>query len=161
VRFGSGRSLESFNGDIVCRRSVFPFKITTHLRESPASVSAAHLQARQSRSSFKGRGPFSSCPLIRILFFHAIKSPLHWASAFNVSFMPKSNPTSSPKTHHKLGSDDSTSRMTDLALRKKKNADAQAAFRARRANYIATLEETGSIVSGLLQIPMTLIPCSH
>lgn len=28
-------------------------------------------------------------------------------------------------------------------MRKKKNADAQAAFRARRANYIATLEETG------------------
>jgi hypothetical protein len=34
--------------------------------------------------------------------------------------------------------------MSDVALRKKKNADAQAAFRARRANYIATLEETGS-----------------
>ncbi|KAI8995617.1 anaphase-promoting complex, cyclosome, subunit 4-domain-containing protein [Trametes punicea] len=41
------------------------------------------------------------------------------------------------------GSDDaSTSRLSDAALRKKKNADAQAAFRARRANYIATLEET-------------------
>jgi hypothetical protein len=34
-------------------------------------------------------------------------------------------------------------RAADIALRKKKNADAQAAFRARRANYIATLEETG------------------
>ena len=33
--------------------------------------------------------------------------------------------------------------MSDVVLRKKKNADAQAAFRARRANYIATLEETG------------------
>jgi len=33
--------------------------------------------------------------------------------------------------------------MSDIAIRKKKNADAQAAFRARRANYIATLEETG------------------
>jgi hypothetical protein len=32
----------------------------------------------------------------------------------------------------------------DAAMRKKKNADAQAAFRARRANYIATLEEAGS-----------------
>lgn len=31
----------------------------------------------------------------------------------------------------------------DAAMRKKKNADAQAAFRARRANYIATLEEAG------------------
>ncbi|KAI9445267.1 hypothetical protein H4582DRAFT_1914403 [Lactarius indigo] len=38
--------------------------------------------------------------------------------------------------------DDSSSRVSDTALRKKKNADAQAAFRARRANYIATLEET-------------------
>ena len=40
--------------------------------------------------------------------------------------------------------DDSSSRISDTALRKKKNADAQAAFRARRANYIATLEETGA-----------------
>ncbi|KAI0365237.1 hypothetical protein BV20DRAFT_954638 [Pilatotrama ljubarskyi] len=41
------------------------------------------------------------------------------------------------------GSDDGAgSRVSDAALRKKKNADAQAAFRARRANYIATLEET-------------------
>ncbi|KAF9481413.1 hypothetical protein BDN70DRAFT_930916 [Pholiota conissans] len=32
---------------------------------------------------------------------------------------------------------------SDLVLRKQKNASAQAAFRARRANYIATLEETG------------------
>jgi thymidylate synthase len=32
--------------------------------------------------------------------------------------------------------------MSDVTLRKKKNADAQAAFRARRANYIAILEET-------------------
>lgn len=39
--------------------------------------------------------------------------------------------------------DDLSSRISDTALRKKKNADAQAAFRARRANYIATLEETG------------------
>ncbi|KAF9459903.1 hypothetical protein BDZ94DRAFT_1170722 [Collybia nuda] len=67
--------------------------------------------------------------------------------------MPKSNPTPSPKTHHKLGSDDSTSRMTDIAVRKKKNADAQAAFRARRANYIATLEETvTSLESVVLQL---------
>ncbi|KAJ6610892.1 hypothetical protein B0H10DRAFT_2058473 [Mycena sp. CBHHK59/15] len=46
--------------------------------------------------------------------------------------MPKSNPTSN----------DDTTRMSDVALRKKKNADAQAAFRARRAAYISTLEET-------------------
>ncbi|TFK41138.1 anaphase-promoting complex, cyclosome, subunit 4-domain-containing protein [Crucibulum laeve] len=51
------------------------------------------------------------------------------------------------------GSDDPTSRMSDVALRKKKNADAQAAFRARRANYIATLEETvTSLESVVLQL---------
>lgn len=32
---------------------------------------------------------------------------------------------------------------TAALLRRRKNADAQAAFRARRANYIANLEETG------------------
>lgn len=43
--------------------------------------------------------------------------------------------------------------MTDVALRKKKNADAQAAFRQRRANYIATLEETvTSLESVVLQL---------
>lgn len=36
-----------------------------------------------------------------------------------------------------------SAQLSDAALRKKKNADAQAAFRARRANYISTLEETG------------------
>lgn len=40
--------------------------------------------------------------------------------------------------------DDAAARLSDAAMRKKKNADAQAAFRARRANYIATLEETGT-----------------
>ena len=48
------------------------------------------------------------------------------------------SPTS---TTSKAGSDDCA--PLDAAERKKKNADAQAAFRARRANYIATLEETG------------------
>jgi hypothetical protein len=65
--------------------------------------------------------------------------------------MPKSNPAASPSTVHHLqpkhASDEPSSRLSDVALRKKKNADAQAAFRARRANYIATLEETGSIFS--------------
>lgn len=63
--------------------------------------------------------------------------------------MPKSSSVLSLSSQHKPGSDDSTSnsRMSDVALRKKKNADAQAAFRARRANYIATLEETGSVIS--------------
>jgi hypothetical protein len=53
--------------------------------------------------------------------------------------MPKSNPNHDPA---KAPNDDQA-RVNDIALRKKKNADAQAAFRARRANYIATLEETG------------------
>ena len=48
-----------------------------------------------------------------------------------------------PSPDPKAGSDDGAARVSDAALRKKKNADAQAAFRARRANYIATLEETG------------------
>ncbi|KAJ6575134.1 hypothetical protein B0H19DRAFT_628748 [Mycena capillaripes] len=44
-------------------------------------------------------------------------------------------------------------KATELAIRKKKNADAQAAFRARRANYIATLEETvTSLESVVLQL---------
>ncbi|KAF9489645.1 hypothetical protein BDN71DRAFT_1423534 [Pleurotus eryngii] len=65
--------------------------------------------------------------------------------------MPKS-PPSSP-TENKLQQDDNTSRLSDVALRKKKNADAQAAFRARRANYIATLEETvTSLESVVLQL---------
>ncbi|KAG2093745.1 uncharacterized protein F5147DRAFT_720601 [Suillus discolor] len=43
--------------------------------------------------------------------------------------------------------------MSDTALRKKKNANAQATFRQRRANYIATLEETvTSLESVLLQL---------
>ena len=53
--------------------------------------------------------------------------------------------------------DDSSSRVSDTALRKKKNADAQAAFRARRANYIATLEETGWS-SLFLSCPLPLCP---
>ena len=57
---------------------------------------------------------------------------------------PNSKPSSSP-----------TSRMSDVAIRKKKNADAQAAFRARRANYIATLEETGNT------IPHPFLPLAH
>jgi hypothetical protein len=40
-------------------------------------------------------------------------------------------------------SDTPQSPKTLASLRRRKNADAQAAFRARRANYIANLEETG------------------
>ncbi|KAK7064217.1 hypothetical protein R3P38DRAFT_3417640 [Favolaschia claudopus] len=50
-------------------------------------------------------------------------------------------------------SDDPATRAQEIAIRKKKNADAQAAFRARRANYIATLEETvTSLESVVLQL---------
>jgi hypothetical protein len=65
--------------------------------------------------------------------------------------MPKSIPPLSPSTTNvhpssaKSNTDDAVNKLSDVALRKKKNADAQAAFRARRANYIATLEETGNI----------------
>ena len=48
---------------------------------------------------------------------------------------PKSAANKSPSADHA---------PPDTNERKKKNADAQAAFRARRANYIATLEETGA-----------------
>lgn len=58
-------------------------------------------------------------------------------SQFPVTMPDATSPTSNTS---KAGSDDSA--PLDAAERKKKNADAQAAFRARRANYIATLEET-------------------
>ncbi|KAG6857578.1 hypothetical protein H0H87_000177 [Tephrocybe sp. NHM501043] len=63
--------------------------------------------------------------------------------------MPKSNSVVSTPNQP---TDEPTTRMSDVALRKKKNADAQAAFRARRANYIATLEETGSLESVVIQL---------
>ncbi|KAL0951165.1 hypothetical protein HGRIS_007896 [Hohenbuehelia grisea] len=71
--------------------------------------------------------------------------------------MPKSSPASPPAgslAQPQSPSDEHLSRkMSDVALRKKKNADAQAAFRARRANYISTLEETvTSLESVVLQL---------
>ncbi|KAF5370219.1 hypothetical protein D9615_010062 [Tricholomella constricta] len=76
--------------------------------------------------------------------------------------MPKSNSTMSPTTHNKQASDEPPSRMSDVALRKKKNADAQAAFRARRANYIATLEETvTSLESVVLQLQESCREARH
>ncbi|KAL1761940.1 hypothetical protein FB107DRAFT_244746 [Schizophyllum commune] len=53
----------------------------------------------------------------------------------------------------KPAQNDDDARKADIALRKKKNADAQAAFRQRRANYIATLEET---VTSLEQVVLQL-----
>ena len=57
--------------------------------------------------------------------------------------MPKSPRASPSSANQKSPTNDTNSRLSDIALRKKKNADAQAAFRARRTNYINTLEETG------------------
>lgn len=83
------------------------------------------------------------------------------------SQMPKSTRPSSPPFHasaNKSVANATTSLSTadsivqnvppEIAIKKKKNADAQAAFRARRANYIATLEETGK---SILLITITLI----
>jgi len=56
--------------------------------------------------------------------------------------MPKS-PRASPSSLNQKSPTNDNSRLSDIALRKKKNADAQAAFRARRNNYIITLEATG------------------
>ncbi|EJD07327.1 uncharacterized protein FOMMEDRAFT_149845 [Fomitiporia mediterranea MF3/22] len=62
--------------------------------------------------------------------------------------MPKtlqSQPPSPVKQPANAPAPDKLDKMSEITLRKKKNADAQAAFRARRANYIATLEETVSV----------------
>ena len=56
-------------------------------------------------------------------------------------YMAPSSRASAPVSKDK--DKDGSAELSDAALRKKKNADAQAAFRARRANYISTLEETG------------------
>lgn len=74
--------------------------------------------------------------------------------------MPHS-PGSPATSASKAGSDDNTTpasndRMSEAALRKKKNADAQAAFRARRANYIATLEETGAYPRLAATVPILI-----
>ncbi|EJC97281.1 uncharacterized protein FOMMEDRAFT_164124 [Fomitiporia mediterranea MF3/22] len=55
---------------------------------------------------------------------------------------PQSQPPSPVKQPANAPAPDKLDKMSEITLRKKKNADAQAAFRARRANYIATLEET-------------------
>ncbi|EJD07171.1 uncharacterized protein FOMMEDRAFT_152542 [Fomitiporia mediterranea MF3/22] len=59
---------------------------------------------------------------------------------------PQSQLPSPVKQPANANAPDKLDKMSKIALRKKKNADAQAAFRARRANYIATLEETGPVM---------------
>ncbi|EJD03343.1 uncharacterized protein FOMMEDRAFT_156734 [Fomitiporia mediterranea MF3/22] len=69
--------------------------------------------------------------------------------------MPKtlqSQPPSPVKQPANAPAPDKLDKMSEITLRKKKNADAQAAFRARRANYIATLEETGPSAAKYLNI---------
>ena len=78
---------------------------------------------------------------------------------FPVAMPDALSPSSSAS---KAGSDDS---QLDVADRKKKNADAQAAFRARRANYIATLEETGlsirpAALAAIVLVAAMLTPCT-
>ncbi|KAG6851049.1 hypothetical protein H0H93_002941 [Arthromyces matolae] len=76
--------------------------------------------------------------------------------------MPKSNATSSSTPNHGQQATDGSTRMSDVAIRKKKNADAQAAFRARRANYIATLEETvTSLESVVIQLQESCREARH
>jgi len=83
------------------------------------------------------------------------------------------------KSDCKADTDDPVARMSDITLRKKKNADAQAAFRQRssprlphhpssliaslfrRANYIATLEETGLLPPSLSIPPLMISRPSH
>lgn len=130
------------------------------------------VREKLSSQAFRPNAPFenvdcqwprtlSSCPFIRDSFFYAflkISCPSTLSSVLP-SLMPKSNPTLSPATNNaqppsvKSSPDDAVNKLSDVALRKKKNADAQAAFRARRANYIATLEETvTSLESVVLQV---------
>lgn len=78
------------------------------------------------------------------------------------SLMPKSDRTLSPSTTnpHPYTSKSKTHELT--ALQKKKNADAQAAFRTRRDNYIATLEETGVVPFPCFhRFRMLDMTCSH
>jgi len=56
-------------------------------------------------------------------------------------------------------STDGTPQVHAASMRRKKNADAQAAFRARRANYIASLEETGTRLSQFVRsISFSIFP---
>ena len=72
--------------------------------------------------------------------------------------MPKS-PYPNDPSPSKQQANGPDKQLNDVALRKKKNADAQAAFRARRANYIATLEETGNsyVFTQTYQIPLNAL----
>lgn len=140
---------EGTNGDN-CRRPS-SFQAPTLLLESPVSLSAASLQSKLKLSiisanhsgRFKGRGPsflvFTTSPKF---FFRRILNILPSLPSNIPLIMPKS-PRASPSSLNQKSPTNDNSRLSDIALRKKKNADAQAAFRARRNNYIITLEATG------------------
>jgi hypothetical protein len=132
--------------------TLLPEKLTADAATAfRANLKLSILRLTGNNFTCKGRGP-SPRGLGLEFFFpcHFKSSPLAPLGVIPLppSQMPKSNQSSSPPSHShaRTGSDDTSPRMSDVALRKKKNADAQAAFRQRRANYIATLEETGSIV---------------
>lgn len=62
--------------------------------------------------------------------------------------LPSDHDADSPSySHDDIPGQPPASPRTAALQRKRKNADAQAAFRARRANYIANLEETGEQLS--------------
>ncbi|EJC97714.1 uncharacterized protein FOMMEDRAFT_162737 [Fomitiporia mediterranea MF3/22] len=71
---------------------------------------------------------------------------------------PQSQPPSPVKQPANAPAPDKLDKMSEITLRKK-NADAQAAFRARRANYIATLEETGPSAAKYLNIHVPTTKC--
>ncbi|EJD01827.1 uncharacterized protein FOMMEDRAFT_156955, partial [Fomitiporia mediterranea MF3/22] len=71
---------------------------------------------------------------------------------------PQSQPPSPVKQPANAPAPDKLDKMSEITLRKK-NADAQAAFRARRANYIATLEETGPSAAKYLNISCSDTKC--
>ncbi|EJD05704.1 uncharacterized protein FOMMEDRAFT_153037 [Fomitiporia mediterranea MF3/22] len=72
---------------------------------------------------------------------------------------PQSQPPSPVKQPANAPAPDKLDKMSEITLRKKKNADAQAAFRARRANYITTLEETGPSAAKYLNIHVPTTKC--
>lgn len=100
----------------------------------------------QSAGEEQEPGPTSARPLLLVPYKSVLNLYPHFHTHFARTLPPAmpQNGHSPSSTTSKTGSDDSSSHMVDQTDRKKKNADAQAAFRARRANYIATLEETGS-----------------
>ena len=100
--------------------------------------------------------PFPLLPYfhIHIALLHLFRLvQLHFIPASPMPKTPNTQPSPPSKSPANATGADRVDKMSEIALRKKKNADAQAAFRARRANYIATLEETGRPLSRVSRTP--------